>query len=100
MDPQSPLSSLPPQRSTLQNIFLNERGLRAGWRFGIFVLLLMAFFFVIITVVRLLHHLRGPSAAAPVGVAPIGQLTAEIVPFRGVRYAIWGMSLYEHLKVG
>ncbi len=100
MDPQSPLSSLPPQRSTLQNIFLNERGLRAGWRLGIFVLLLMAIFFVIITVVRLLDHLRGPSAAAPDGVAPIGQLIAEVVTFAGVLFATWVMSLIEHRKVG
>src|SRR5258708_20600951 len=100
MDPQSPLSSLPPQRSTLQNIFLNKRGLRAGWRLGIFILLLTAIFFVIITVVRLLDHLRGPSAAAPDGVAPIGQLIVEVVTFAGVLFATWVMSLIEHRKVG
>ncbi len=100
MDPQSPLSSLPPQRSIVQVIFLNDRGLRAGWRFGIFLLLLVAIFFVITTAVRMLAHLLGPSAAAPDGVSPMGHLTAEIVTFAGVLFATWVMSLIERRKVG
>jgi uncharacterized protein len=98
MDPQSPLSSLPPQRNTLHVIFFNERGLRAGWRLGIFLLVLTAIFFVIAIVVRMLVHLRGPSPADRV--SPVDQLIAEVVTFAGVLFATWVMGLIEHRKVG
>ncbi len=100
MDPQSPLSSLPPQRTAFQKIFLNERGLRAGWRFGIFLLVLVAVLFVITIVAQVLAHLLGTLSATPDEVSPIVQLIAEIVSFAGVLIATWVMSLIEHRRVG
>jgi membrane protease YdiL (CAAX protease family) len=98
MDPQNgvPDNSLPP-RNVLSVIFLNEHGLRAGWRLLIFTALL----FVTINLFGVIAFLAGKGLSYPAGsFAPGRQLLLDGSLFLAALVATWLMSKIEGRKLG
>jgi membrane protease YdiL (CAAX protease family) len=89
------LPATPPPPDILHTIFLNPRGLRAGWRLAIFAVLFAAIGFVLLLLLSPL--LRG--VATPEG-SPGAMLLAEVASFLAVAIASWVMSRIEHRNMG
>jgi len=92
--PGAPPSASPNPRTFLEIIFLNDRGLRAGWRLLIYIALVAAFTAAIATVVRLLVR---PTRGTPSVTAFFFQ---EISGFAVVFGAALIMSLIEKRSPG
>jgi membrane protease YdiL (CAAX protease family) len=88
--------------NTVHDIFYNSRGLRAGWRLVIFLLMLFGTFAMVQLVVRS----AGPTAAASRPsltssyLLPLGNGIAELVLFLVILLFSWIMSRIEHCSVG
>jgi uncharacterized protein len=95
-----PTNSTVTSPGTLALVFFNERGLRAGWRLLIFILILAAIGFpVLIALSALSQALRatqGPSAAR----SPVWLSVSEMTQFLAVLLAAWIMSRIERQRIG
>jgi uncharacterized protein len=87
--------SKPPQ-PLLKTIFLGPNGIRAGWRFLIFVLIVQALLFAEGMAVRLLHLRRG----LPGTLTPIQVIVFESAVLLLVILASWIMAKIERRKLG
>ena len=98
MDPQTsaPENSPLPRRG-ISVIFLNERGLRAGWRLLIFAALWYLMIIVFGIIVSLLRKEAGLPASF---LAPSRQLLANGSIFLATLVATWVMSKIEGRKLG
>src|SRR5262249_31854889 len=100
MEPETPV--VVPQaeapRSTLKFVFLNDRGLRAGWRLAIFLAMLAAFgAFVNWALSHLFGRGRPPQGG---DLQPVPQLIAELFSFLSIVLFTWVMSRIEKRKMG
>ncbi len=77
------------------DFFVGEKGLRAGWRFLIYVLIVFASSFVISYAIRAIFH---PKRGVTPGVW--AQLAQEVIGFAVVFAAAMVMSRIEHRPVG
>lgn len=84
----------------LRLVFLNERGLRAGWRLAIFIAMILA----IVLPLRLIMKHAGQSGSAPQlpsnYSAPVFSALGELVPFLVLLFLCWIMSKIERRAVG
>jgi membrane protease YdiL (CAAX protease family) len=93
MEPQA--SPQPQPQDLARTIFLNERGLRAGWRLAIFIMLLAGILPVtFLTISRLVRNASSP------GISPVNVLISEAGAFFAVALASWIMSRIEHRGMG
>jgi membrane protease YdiL (CAAX protease family) len=80
---------------TLKYVFFNDRGLRAGWRLVIFVMLAAVTSFMAVSVMRLLgagvRARRGSAATA----SPLWLGLDEMSQFSAIAISTWIMSLIE-----
>jgi CAAX protease family protein len=91
-----PENSPPPHKGILV-IFLNQRGLRAGWRLLIFT----ALTFVMINVFGVMAFLLSAALGLPTGTfSPGRQLLVEMSAFLAALVATWVMSRIEGRKLG
>jgi uncharacterized protein len=87
---------------TVHDVFYNSRGLRAGWRLAIFLLMV----FGTAAVVQLITRRAGPTSAGPGPQMPSSHLLplvgglAELIPFLVILLFSWIMSRIEHRSVG
>jgi uncharacterized protein len=103
MEPQSEPTVPPPPR-TVKFVFFNERGLRAGWRWAIFVGILYTIYRLATLAVK---QFASSGVSAPAGprpsdvpyLFPLGAGISELVVFLVVLLVSWVMSLIEHRKV-
>jgi hypothetical protein len=86
----SPQHKLESSRIPMRKIFLNQFGLRAGWRLLIFVAIFLALQFATDSILRLVHP-RQRSFLDPVGTI-YGESQTLVV----VLIATWIMSKVEH----
>jgi uncharacterized protein len=101
MEPETRLAPAPPALpSKLRFVFLNDRGLRAGWRFLIFLFLLAPISFASLAGLGLLlHALYGPGpldfafSAWPIFLEDLARLIPVVL-------ATWIMSRIEHRPAG
>ena len=87
----------------LRVIFMNDRGLRAGWRLLIYFAMIAALRLGLGLIVAFLaKHAGGPSSAPqqPEFVQRIGQAVAELVLFLVALLLAWIMGKIERRKVG
>ena len=85
-------------QEALRLVFLNDRGLRAGWRLLIFILIFAGIQFAIFAPFVLL---RGRPPAPTGGVLTPGtQLVAEALTLAGLLLASWIMSRIEKCSMG
>jgi membrane protease YdiL (CAAX protease family) len=98
MEPE-PGQAVPP--STVQFIFRNERGLRAGWRLLIFAGMVVGFYvFFAWGVSRLRRGQQRRPQSGGGGVEPWQQLAIEIFLFIVVVFFTWVMSRLEWRRMG
>lgn len=94
--------TVPLPERTVQLVFFNERGLRAGWRLAIFVGILYAIYRLVTLALKQLAS-SGVSATAGPSDAPylfpLGVAISELAVFLVVLLVTWVMSLIEHRKV-
>lgn len=95
-DLTAPLRAAP--ESTLRKVFFGPYELRAGWRLGIFILILVSLNLVVGLTLRLLH-VRPPGGAAT-ALTPLQLGLAEGAGFVLVVIASWVMSRIEGRKFG
>jgi membrane protease YdiL (CAAX protease family) len=89
MELQAPVQPQPPDMA--RTIFLNERGLRAGWRLAIFALLFMVILLLaLLPVSWLVRALSAPRRTPGI------LLLSEIISFAALALASWIMSRIEH----
>lgn len=85
---------------TLALVFFSERGLRAGWRLLIFILILAAIGFPVLVALSVLSHAlratQGPVAAR----SPLWLSLGETTQFLAVLVAAWIMSKVERQRIG
>src|SRR5713226_5639664 len=92
--PSAPIQNPPPSPSTMEWIFQNEQGLRAGWRLLIYAVLVVVLGFGVgIAAGPFLRHLGGRTSPWPV-------LAQEVVGFSVVFGAALLMSLIEKRGAG
>jgi uncharacterized protein len=86
--------------SPLGLVFVNERGLRAGWRLLIFILILAAIGFPVLVAFSVLSQAfraaQGPFAAS----SPLWLSLRETTQFLAVLVAAWIMSKVERQRIG
>lgn len=80
----------------LRFVFLNERGLRAGWRFLIFVVIFVFISFVFILPLTAAARRQGASGVLVAG----PQIVGEALTLAGVLLASWIMSRIERRSMG
>jgi len=80
----------------LQTVFLNDRGLRAGWRFAIFVVI---FFGLSLTIAYPLRSIARKQAAAG-GLSPEYPILGDGLTFLILLIACWIMSRIEKRPMG
>ncbi len=86
----------------VHDVFYNDRGLRAGWRLAIFLLMV----FGTATVVQLIVHRAGPASAgsgsqmASSYLLPLESGVADLILFLAILLFSWIMSRIEHRSVG
>ncbi|MBZ5522786.1 MAG: CPBP family intramembrane metalloprotease [Acidobacteriia bacterium] len=95
MELQSPGPAQPPDM--MHTIFLNPRGLRAGWRLAIFVLLFAA---TLLLLSGLLFPVLRKAGNITPGSSPGIMLLLEVVSFLAVAISSWIMSRIEHRNMG
>jgi CAAX protease family protein len=98
--PQIPASDQPPLPSIgrppqWKNVFLNEQGLRAGWRIGVYIFLVVFCGFVVTFLFRTFYH--GPRTGPPS--APLLFLQ-ESLSFAIAFLPAWFMAWLERRPVG
>lgn len=99
-EPIFPAPAAPPP-SKLRFVFFNDRGLRAGWRFLIFVAILLVIGFVLLAGFGLvLRALYGPGPRAFVSLSAWLTVLQELVQFLPAVLAAWIMSRIEHRSMG
>jgi membrane protease YdiL (CAAX protease family) len=87
-----------PPSNPLKPIFFSDRGLRAGWRLLIFLVIVYG---VPSLIGRVLARLaKGQPAGPPPSIQPWIQLIAGTVAFLWVLFVTWIMSRIEHRRVG
>jgi uncharacterized protein len=104
MEPQSE-TAVPPPASTVQVVFFNSRGLRAGWRLAIFVGILYTIYSVVALAAKKIAATGvattgGPNATDVPYLLPLVVGISEFLVFLVVLLVSWGMSRIEHRKVG
>lgn len=89
-------------QNPVQDVFYNSRGLRAGWRLAIFLLMVFGTAGVALFVARM----AGPTSAGPVPRVPSPYLLpilggiSELILFLAILLFSWIMSRIEHRSVG
>jgi uncharacterized protein len=83
----------------LRFVFLNDRGLRAGWRLLIFIAILAGIQFAIFFPLTLLRR-QQPAPPTTGLLTPGFQLIAEALSFAGLLLATWIMSRIEKRPMG
>src|SRR5215472_4987342 len=101
----TPETTTAPPRSTLHLVFLNQRGLRAGWRLLVFAAGLIAFSLGVLPLFRGLLALAKYAVAtgrAPVELIsqPVVQGVFEVLAFGVVLLLSWLMSRMERRSLG
>jgi hypothetical protein len=85
----APAHPQPSAPSALRNIFVGPNGIRAGWRFALYLLILAAIIFCVNFLLRRHHH-------APANLEnPLTTLRGEWLAFAAVGFAAWIMSRIE-----
>ncbi len=89
--------------TTNNYVFYNSRGLRAGWRLAIFLMMVA----VPVLFAHFLTRLSGPTTGSSAGSLPIPPLLfpivggiSELILFLGILFFSWVMSRIEHRSVG
>jgi hypothetical protein len=93
-------SSSPSSPHKLAQVFLNDRGLRAGWRLLIFFAIAIGIPRLVIWGISRLSGLGDSSAPAPSAILPWQQLGVGCVAFLWLLLATWIMSRIERRPVG
>jgi len=91
MELQAPYPAQPPEM--LRTIFLNPRGLRAGWRLAIFVALFAALVRVLLAATLPFQQALGNPSP---GSSPGSMLLSQVAAFLAVAITSWIMSRIEH----
>jgi uncharacterized protein len=105
MEPQSETSVSPPS-STVQLVFFNSRGLRAGWRLSIFAGILATLYLLVTLAARQISAsggaaaARGPKLSDVPYLLPLAVGIGELLVFLVVLLVSWVMSRIERRKVG
>jgi membrane protease YdiL (CAAX protease family) len=102
MEPET--SAVAP-RPTMNKVFLNDRGLRAGWRLLIYCGMIVVLIFVVMSVVRLIAKHSGATSQQDITQMPglvlaLTQALGDLIPFLVLLFLAWIMSRIEHRKVG
>ncbi|HEY7406001.1 MAG TPA: CPBP family intramembrane glutamic endopeptidase [Candidatus Angelobacter sp.] len=100
MEPE-PLSAAAPRPAN--NVFFNDRGLRAGWRLAIYCAMILALVFAVNRIGALVVKQSGGAAAAPHlpdFLKTIFQAIGELILFLVILFFAWVMSRIEKRKVG
>jgi membrane protease YdiL (CAAX protease family) len=98
MEPETPEAVIFPKPNPL---FLNDHGLRAGWRLLIYFLMILILALAANLISRLSGHVGGGgSAQLPPFIQTIVQALAELFLFSMLLFLAWVMSKIEHRKVG
>jgi membrane protease YdiL (CAAX protease family) len=100
MDPGIEIATAAPPPSTVRFVFLNDRGLRAGWRLLIFLAILVPVSIAVLAAFGLLlRAVRGPNFhTAPL--SPFWMGLGEMATFLCVLLATWIMSRIERRPAG
>ena len=78
--PQGEPASKPEKSAALGTVFMGPNGLRAGWRLSIYVVLVAAIGFIVVTAVRFIgKHFGSGQPPAPGVLAPIDLITSELI---------------------
>src|SRR5579864_6420517 len=103
MEPETGLAPAPPAvppPSKLRFVFLNDRGLRAGWRFLIFLVILTPILLASgAGFSLLLHAIYGPGPRA-LAFSAWPTALEDLAQFIPVVLASWIMSRIEHRRAG
>jgi uncharacterized protein len=105
MEPQSE-TAVPPPATTVQGVFFNARGLRAGWRLAIFAGILYAIYSLVTLAAKQLGAAGGAAAAGGPKLIDVPYLLplavgiGELFAFLVVLLVSWVMSRIERRKVG
>jgi uncharacterized protein len=96
--PQSQPSSIPPADDVLRKIFLNDRGLRSGWRLLIYVLLVGLSFGAIVLISQFLR--RGSGGGGGGAFSPSTTFLVEVLSFAAAFLPALVMSRIEKRPTG
>src|SRR5205807_2433973 len=91
-----------PQTGSLHHdnsIFFNDRGLRAGWRALVFLVLLIVPSFILGIIIVLLQH-GPPNPNQSAALLPLNQLANQAWMFFSIVFATWVMSRIERRNMG
>lgn len=93
-------AALRPGAGRIHFVFLNERGLRAGWRLAIYAAMLTTLWFLFLSAFSLLSHaLRAPQGQ-DFAASPLWMIFGELAYFIPVVLATWIMSRIERQRTG
>ncbi len=100
--PAPPAASGPEPKtgSVAAKVFFGSNGLRAGWRFMIFLIILQAMSTGLGLALRWLHFGGQRGAGAPRVLTPLATVQFEAISFLFVCLATWIMAKIEHRKFG
>ncbi len=107
MEPQTE-ATVPLPRRTIDLVFFNERGLRAGWRLTIFAGILGAIYILFALAVRLAQKYAASAGVSGAGrkpsdlsyFFPVVLAISELIAFLVVLLASWIMSRIERRNIG